>query len=202
MERVVQWVMIGGAGAGLLVATAGMRLDLGILAGGLLFAAFTVALYILAFRRRLVPVLLALSMAIMAAFGTLEQAIKPVFLTSPAAEITGRLLKLDPAPSRLAAVDVRQSLSNLIRLLSGGRLIVQEFRHGVSPETLLQFPAILGSERTKDALAAASNDYVVEEYGTAYGPPKPAAIWEWIATGEKPPAAFTDRTAYYLIRRS
>jgi 4-amino-4-deoxy-L-arabinose transferase-like glycosyltransferase len=200
MERVVRWVMIGGASAGIIVAAAGVRLDASILVGGLIFACFTAGLHALTFHRRLVPVLIALSLAIMAAFGTLEQAIKPVFLTSPAGEITERLLNLDPPPSRIAAVDVRQSLSNLIRLLSGGRLIVQEFRHGATPETLRQFPVILGSERTKVALAALQ-DYVVEECGAAEGPPAGAAIWEWIKTGEKPPAALTDRTAYYLIRR-
>jgi hypothetical protein len=41
----------------------------------------------------------------------------------------------------------------------------------------------------------------VEECGTAYDPPKLAAIWEWIKTGEKPPGAMTNRTAYYLIRQ-
>ena len=197
MERVVRWVMIGGASVGVIIAAAGMRIDASILAGGLIFAGFTAGLYALTFRHRVVPALIALSVAIMAAFGTFEQAIKPVFLTSPAREITERLLHLDPPPSRIAAVDVRQSLSNLIRLLSGGRLIVQEFRHGAAPETLEQFQAILGSERTKEALAGSSN-YVIEECGAAEGPPPVAEIWEWIKTGEKPETA--DRTVYYLIK--
>ena len=77
---------------------------------------------------------------------------------------------------------------------------MQEFRHDAAPETLQQFSVILGSERTKEALAG-SRDYLIEECGAAYGPPNIKAIWEWIATGEKPLAAFTDRTAYYLIRR-
>ncbi|HJR77044.1 MAG TPA: glycosyltransferase family 39 protein, partial [Nitrospiraceae bacterium] len=186
--RVVSWVMIGGVAAGIIVAVAGMRIDTGMMLGGLIFTTLTAALYVLASRRRLVPALVALSMAIMAAFGTLEQAVKPVFLTSPAEGITQRLLKLDPFPTRIAAVDVRQSLSNLIRLLSGGRLIVQEFRHNVSPETLQQFSVILASERTKEAFAA-REDYVIEECGAAYDPPKLAAIWEWIKTGERPEAA-------------
>jgi 4-amino-4-deoxy-L-arabinose transferase-like glycosyltransferase len=200
MERVVRWIMVGGASAGIMVAAAGLRVDQRIFVGGLIFAGFTAGLYVLTFRRRLVPALIALGLAIMAAFGTLEQAIKPVFLTSPAQEMTERLLNLDPPPPRIAAVDVRQSLGNLIRLLSAGRLIVQEFRHSASPEMLWVYSVILGSERTKEALAA-SQDYIVEECGTAYNPPKLEAIWEWIKTGEKPKAASTDRTAYYLIRR-
>ncbi|HJR76414.1 MAG TPA: hypothetical protein VJ805_05545, partial [Nitrospiraceae bacterium] len=59
---------------------------------------------------------------------------------------------------------------------------------------------ILASERTKEAFAA-REDYVIEECGAAYDPPKLAAIWEWIKTGERPEAAMTNRTSYYLIRR-
>jgi 4-amino-4-deoxy-L-arabinose transferase-like glycosyltransferase len=200
LKRTVRWVVIGGASAGIIVAAAGLRLDVSMLVGGLLFAVFTLALYSMTFHRRLVPAMIALGLTIMAAFGTLEQAIKPVFLTSPARDITIRLLELDPLPSRIAAVDVRQSLSNLIRLISGGRLVVQEFRHDATPETLQQFSVILGSERTREALAGSRN-YLIEECGAAYDPPKLAAIWEWIATGKRPPAALIDRTAYYLIRR-
>lgn len=200
LERTVRWIVIGGASTGIIVAAAGLRLDISMLVGGLLFAAFAVALYVMTFHRRLVPALIALGLTIMASFGTLEQAIKPVFLTSPAGEITRRLLELDPLPSLVAAVDVRQSLSNLIRLLSGGRLVVQEFRHDVTPETLQQFSVVLGSERTKEALAG-SRDYLIEECGAAYGPPNMKAIWEWIRTGEKPDAALTDQTTYYLIRK-
>jgi hypothetical protein len=147
-----------------------------------------------------IPPLVALSLTTMTSFGVLEQAIKPVFITSPAGVITRRLLELNPVPARIAAVDVRQSMSNLIRLLSGGRLIVQEFRHEATPEALAQFSVILGSERTKDALARL-NEYGTEEGGVAYEPLKASAIWEWIKTGEKPPEAFADRTPYYLIRR-
>jgi 4-amino-4-deoxy-L-arabinose transferase-like glycosyltransferase len=200
LARAVRWVLLTGAGAGILVATAGVRVSSGILIGGILFTAFAAILYVMTFVRRLVPALVALSLAVMAAFASLEQAIKPVFLTTPAAEITGYLMRLDPAPSRIAAVDVRQSLSNLIRLLSGGRLIVEEFRQGASPETLQRFPVILGSERTREAMAGSTN-YDIKECGAAYDPPKAAAIWEWIKTGEKPPAASTDRTVYYLIRK-
>lgn len=200
LQRLVRWLIIGGASAGIIVAMAGLRVDLRLLAGGLFFAAFMAILYVLSFRRRLVPALVALSLSIMASFGVLEQAIKPVFIESPAEEITSRLLELDSRPSRIAAVDVRRSLSNLIRLLSGGRLIVEEFRHEATREALERFSIILGSERTKDALAGRSG-YTIEECGSAYGPPKPAAIWKWIATGKKPPEAFADRTAYYLIRR-
>jgi 4-amino-4-deoxy-L-arabinose transferase-like glycosyltransferase len=200
IERVVRWVVIASVSAGIIVAAAGMRLDLRMFVGGSIFTFFAGALYAVTFRRRLVPTLIALAMGIMAAFGTLEQAIKPAFLTSPAEVITERLLKLNPLPARIAAADVRPSLSNLIRLLSGGRLIVQEFEHGTSPESLRQFPTILGSERTRAAFAP-SQDYLAEECGAAYDPPKLAAIWDWIKTGEKPPAVLSNRTAYYLIRR-
>ena len=200
LERLVRWVLIVGASAGVIVAAAGLRMDNNILAGGLFFAVFVVVLYGITFHRRLVPPLIVLSLTIMASFGVLEQAVKPVFLTSPAGEITSRLLELDPLPSRIVAVDVRQSTSNLIRLLSGGRLIVEEFRQGAGIEALRRFPVILGSERIRDAMAGL-NDYSIEECGAAYGPPKPGAIWKWITTGEKPAEAFADRTAYYLIRR-
>ena len=200
LERLVRWVLIVGASAGVIVAAAGLRMDNTILAGGLFFAVFVVVLYGITFYRRLVPPLIVLSLTIMASFGVLEQAVKPVFLTSPAGEITSRLLELDPLPSRIAAVDVRQSTSNLIRLLSGGRLIVEEFRQGAGPEILQRFPVILGSERIREAMAGL-NDYSIEECGAAYGPPKTSAIWEWIKTGEKPPETFADRTAYYLIKR-
>jgi 4-amino-4-deoxy-L-arabinose transferase-like glycosyltransferase len=200
LERLVRWVLIVGASVGVIVAAAGLRMDNSILAGGLVFAAFAVALHGMTFYRRLVPPLIGLGLTIMASFGVLEQAVKPVFLTSPAGEITSRLLQLDPLLSRIAAVDVRQSMSNLIRLLSGGRLIVEEFRQGAGPETLQQFPVILGSEGIRDAMAGL-NDYSIEECGAAYDPPKPAAIWKWLTTGKKPPEAFADRTPYYLIRR-
>ncbi|MGE0276282.1 MAG: ArnT family glycosyltransferase [Nitrospiraceae bacterium] len=200
LERPIRWLLIGGAGAGLIVAAAGLRVDMSLFAGGLFFAAFMAGLYVLSCRRRVISPLVALSLTIMTSFGVLEQAIKPVFITSPAGEITGRLLQLDPLPARIAAVDVRQSMSNLIRLLSGGRLIVEEFRQGADPQTLQQFPVILGSERIRDAMAGL-NDYSIEECGAAYEPRKASAIWEWIMTGEKPPEAFADRTPYYLIRR-
>jgi 4-amino-4-deoxy-L-arabinose transferase-like glycosyltransferase len=200
IEEIVRWVMIAGMSVGIIVAVAGLRIDQRMVGGGVIFAMFVGVLYAVTFPRRFVPAMIAFAMAIMAAFGMLEQAVKPIFLTSPAEHITERLLRLDPLPTRLAAVDVRPSLSNLIRLLSGGRLIVQEVAHGTSPETLRQFPVILASQRASDAFAA-SQDYVVEECGTAYDPPKLAAIWEWIKTGEKPPGAMTNRTAYYLIRQ-
>jgi 4-amino-4-deoxy-L-arabinose transferase-like glycosyltransferase len=200
LEHLVRWLIIGGASAGMIVAMAGLRVDTRLITGGLFFTAFMAILYLLSFHRRLVPSFVALSLTIMASFSVLEQAIKPVFIVSPAKDITSRLLELDPPPSRIAAVDVRQSLSNLIRLLSGGRLIVEEFRPQTAPDTLERFSIILGSERTKDALAGRS-DYTTEECGAAYGPPNPAAIWKWITTGKKPPEAFTDRTTYYLIRR-
>ena len=83
LERTVRWIVIGGASAGIIVAAAGLRRT-----PACLPAAYSsqsaLALYSMTFHRRLVPVLIALSLAIMAAFGTLEQAIKPVFLTSPA----------------------------------------------------------------------------------------------------------------------
>jgi 4-amino-4-deoxy-L-arabinose transferase-like glycosyltransferase len=198
LERPIRWLLIGGAGAGLIVAAAGLRVDMSLFAGGLFFAAFMAGLYVLSYRRRVIPPLVALSLTIMTSFGVLEQAIKPVFITSPAAEITDRLLQLDPLPARIAAVDVRQSMSNLIRLLSGGRLIVEEFRQGADPETLQRFPVILGSERIRDAMARL-NDYSIEECGAAYEPRKASAIWEWIMTGQKPEAA--DRMIYYLIKR-
>jgi hypothetical protein len=200
LERPVRWLVIGGAGVGMIVAIAGIRIDMSLFAGGLIFMGFMAGLYVLSFRRRLVPPLVAVSLTIMTSFGVLEQAMKPVLITSPAGGITSRLLELGPIHARIAAVDVRQSMSNLIRLLSGGRLIVQEFRHEATPEALGQFSVILGSERTKDTLAGL-NEYAIEECGAAYEPLKASAIWEWIRTGEKPPAAFADRTAYYLIRR-
>ncbi|HEX2056331.1 MAG TPA: glycosyltransferase family 39 protein [Nitrospiraceae bacterium] len=200
IERVIRWVLIAGAGAGIIVVAAGVRLDESLLlGGGSLFALFIGTLSVVTFRRRLVPTGVAFGLAIMAAFGTLEQAIKPLLFTSPAEAIIHRLLNLDPPPSRIAAVDVRQSLSNLIRLLSGGRLIVREFPHGATAEALEQFPVILGSKRTKEAFAT-SQDYAAEECGATYDPPTIAALWEWIKTGEKPTDAFTNRTAYYLIK--
>ena len=201
IERVIRWVMIGGASAGIAIAASGMRLDPRMFIGGLIFAGFAGALYAVTSHRRLVPALIAFAMTIMAAFGTLEQAIKPIFLTSPAGQITERLLRLDRLPARIAAVDVRPSLSNLIRLLSGGRLIVHELAYGTSPEALGQFPMILGSERAREGMAG-SKDYVIEECGAAYDPPKLAAVWEWIRTGEKPTAVLANRTAYYIIRQA
>lgn len=200
LERTVRWIVIGGASAGIIVAAAGLRLDTSMLAGGLLFAAFALALYSMTFHRRLVPVLIALSLAIMAAFGTLEQAIKPVFLTSPAGEITRRLLELDPLPSRIAAVDVRQSLSNLIRLMSGGRLVVKEFRSETNPDSLRTFPVILGSERVRQTLGDSAQGGI-EECGVAYAPPPIKAIWAWLTTGDRTRLMDTERTPYYLMRR-
>ncbi|MGD9729338.1 MAG: ArnT family glycosyltransferase, partial [Nitrospiraceae bacterium] len=93
LERPIRWLLIGGAGAGLIVAAAGLRVDMSLFAGGLFFAAFMAGLYVLSCRRRVISPLVALSLTIMTSFGVLEQAIKPVFITSPAGEITGRLLQ-------------------------------------------------------------------------------------------------------------
>ena len=197
--RTIRGLMLTAMGLGLVVAAIGWRLDPQILLGSVLFAGVTGLLYLAAFRGPVLAVFVALSLTVIAAFATLEQFIKPAVITSPARAITHRLLELQPVPQPIAAVDVRPSLVNQIRLLSGGHLVVQEFRHDVTSETLQQFSVILGSERTREALAG-SNYYLIEQCGAAYGPPKLAAIWEWIITGEKPPAAVADRTAYYLIR--
>ena len=77
-----------------------LRLDTSMLAGGFSSQPVALALYSTTFHRRLVACSVALSLTIIAAFATFEQFIKPVFITSPAREITRRLLELHPLPSR------------------------------------------------------------------------------------------------------
>ena len=198
--RIVRGMMLTAMGLGLVVAAIGWRLDPHILLGSVLFAGVTGLLYIAAFRGPVLPVFVALSLTIIAAFATLEQFIKPVLITSPARAITHRLLELQSVPQPTAAVDVRPSLVNQIRLLSGGHLVLQEFRTELNPDNLRQFPVILGSERVREALAV-SSDYMIEECGATYAPPSIAAIWTWLTTGDKASLTSTEKTTYYLIRR-
>ena len=200
ITRLVGWVLAGGIGLGLVVAAIGSRLSLNVVLGGLVFAGFLAALFVGTFRRPLVPALVALSLAVMAAFGVLEQAIKPDLLASPAPEITQRLLGLEPAPPTIAVVGLRPSVANQIRLLSEGRLIVRELPRDVNQDTLTAFPVILSAE-SAEASPAVLSSYSKERCGAAFGPPTAAQLWEWLRTGEKPASATTARTVYYLFRR-
>lgn len=200
VTRTIRSVMLAALGLGLFVAAIGGRLDLQVLLGGVLFAGVTGLLYIAAFRRIALPALVALSLTVIAAFATLEQFIKPVIITSPARDITHRLLELQPIPQPIAAIDVRPSLVNQIRLLSGGRVVLQEIRIKTDPYTLRQFPLVLGSERVRQTLGdSAQRD--IEECGATYAPPTIAAIWAWLITGDRESLTNTERTSYYLIKR-
>ena len=200
VTRTIRGVILTALGLGLVVAVVGWRLDQQILLGGILFAGVTGLLYVAAFRRVALPALVAMSLTIIAAFATLEQFIKPVFISSPAKAITHRLLESQPGPQPIAAIDVRPSLVNQIRLLSGGRLVLQEFRTEPNPDNLRQFSVILGSERVRQKLGDPAEGSI-EECGVTYAPPPIAAIWAWLSTGDKASLTNTDRTAYYLIKR-
>ncbi len=198
--RTIRGMMLTALGLGLVVAAIGWRLNPQIFLGGVLFAGVTGLLYVAAaFRRPALPALAALSLTIIAAVATLEQFIKPVLITSPARDITHRLLELQPVPQPIAAIDVRPSLVNQIRLLSGGRLVLQEFRTEPNPDNMRQFPVILGSERVVRALTDAE-DLKREEVGATYRPPSMDEIWEWLATGTRATELSKDRTPYYLLR--
>ena len=195
--RLAMWTALG---LGLVVAMIGWRLDSQISVGGLLFAGVAGLLYMAAFRRTSLSVLVALSLTIIAAFASLEQFIKPVFITSPARDMTRRLLELQPMPESIAAIDVRPSLVNQIRLLSGGHLVLREFHSDTDADRLRQFPVVLGSKRVKQAFGD-SPEGESEECGATSAPPTFAAIWNWLVTGKRHNALEADRTPYYVIKR-
>ncbi len=198
--RTIRGVLLTALGLGLVVAAMGWRLDPQILLGGVIFAGVTGLLYVAALRCAALSALVALSLTVIAAFATLEQFIKPVLITTPARDITHRLLESQAVPQPIAAVDVRPSLVNQIRLLSGGRLILQEFRSDTKADRLRQFAVILGSERIRQTLGD-SGQGRIEECGTTYAPPTFNAILKWLRTGDRATLTNTDRKPYYLIRR-
>ena len=199
-SRIVRWLLLAGIGLGGLVALAGTRIDGRIVAGGLILAVLLAVLHALTFRRRTIPALIALSLAIMGTFASLEQFLKPVIITSPATDITQRLLQLSPLPDSIAAVGLRPSVANQIRLLSGGKIVLQEIREEAGEEALHRFPLILGSRKIQQAFAG-SSDYESEECGAAYPPVGLGDLWTLLTTGEPRRVLEKDRKPYYLIRR-
>jgi len=143
IQHILQWVFRAATGVGVVLALVGWRIDQRFAIGGFCLSGVLLLLDWAAFRRSALPQLIALGLAIMVAFGTLEQFLKPVVITSPAAELTQRLLALNPPPERIATVGLRHSVANQIRLLSGGRLALREFPDNEGQETVRHFPVIL-----------------------------------------------------------
>ena len=150
LERTVRWIVIGGASAGIIVAAAGLRLDTSMLAGGLLFAAFALALYSMTFHRRLVPVLIALSLAICGCLGRSNRPSSRCSSHRQPGRSPAGFLKFELLANRRRGCPPVPD--NLIRLMSGGRLVVKEFRSETNPDSLRTFPVILGSERVRQTL--------------------------------------------------
>jgi 4-amino-4-deoxy-L-arabinose transferase-like glycosyltransferase len=200
VSRIVQWVIVVCLGVGITLMLVGWRIDQRFTIGGLCLSALLVLLYVLTFRRQTIPVLISLSLAIMGAFATLEQCLKPVVITSPAAEITHKLLQLTPQPETIAAVGLRHSVANQIRLLSGGRIKILELKEETKQETLYQFPIMLGS-RTVQQNFAASSGYESEACGVDYPPVSFGELWTALKTGERASRPEKDQRPYYLIRK-
>jgi 4-amino-4-deoxy-L-arabinose transferase-like glycosyltransferase len=199
-SRITRWLFLAGIGVGIVVALTGTRLDARVAVGGILVAVLLTILYVLAFRRRTIPIMIALSLGIMASFASLEQFLKPVIITSPAADITGRLLQLSPLSESIAAVGLRPSVVNQIRLLSGGKIVLKEIREEAGQEALYRFQLILGSRRIQQAFAGSSG-YVSEECGVAHPPLDMADLWTIVTTGDRERVLEKDRKPYYLIRK-
>jgi len=199
-SRLVQWLLVGGLGVGGLLALAGARIDPRIVIGGLMLVAVLSVLYVLTFHRRTLPALLALSFAIMGSFAALEQFLKPVVITSPADDITRRLLQLSPLPDNIAAVGLRPSVANQIRLLSKGKLTIHEFKDDVRQVELQQFTTILAPRHVRDTFAA-SPDYSNEECAVDYRPLSIKELWRALETGRHATAQARDGKPYFVIQR-
>jgi hypothetical protein len=199
-SRMIRWFFLAGIGVAGFVALAGTRLDSRIAIGGLVIDALLGIVYVLAFRRRTISILIAFSLAIMAIFASLEQILKPVIITSPAGDIAQRLLQLSPLPESIAAVGLRPSIVNQVRLLSGGKVVLKEIREEAGQEELYRFPVILGSRRIQQAFAASPN-YVSEESGVAHPPLSMADLWTIFTTGDRERVLEKDRKPYYLITK-
>ncbi|MBX3236921.1 MAG: glycosyltransferase family 39 protein [Nitrospiraceae bacterium] len=198
--RLVQWLLAGSFVVGGLLTVLGARMDHRIIFGGSMVVALSSILHVLTFRRRSLPVLLTLSLTIMAGFATLEQFLKPVVVTSPADEITRRLLQLSPVPDSIAAVGLRPSVANQIRLLSGGKIMLQEFREEADETTLHQFPFMLGSRALHQAFVGLPG-YEIEECGVTYPPLGFSDLWTLLATGKPREGLEKKGKPYYLIQR-
>lgn len=200
VSRIVQWVILVCLGIGITLMLAGWRIDQRFAIGGLCFSGLLMFLYMRTFRRQVIPVLISLSLAIMGAFGTLEQFLKPVVITSPAAEITHKLLQLTPRPEAIAAVGLRHSVANQIRLLSGGRVTLAEFKEETEQEALHRFPVMLVSRKIQQDFVGSSG-YESEACGVDYPPLSFDEMWTALKTGERVKRLEKDQKPYFLIRK-
>ncbi|MCC2640201.1 MAG: hypothetical protein K0S45_614 [Nitrospira sp.] len=200
VSQIVQWAMLVGLGLSITLMLVGWRIDQRFAIGGLCFSGLLVLLYWMTFRRQVIPLLISLSLAIMGAFATLEQSLKPVVITSPASDIAQKLLRLTPLQETVAAVGLRHSLANQIRLLSGGRIMLLEFKEEAEQEALHRFPIILGSRKIQQDFAASSG-YESEVCGADYPPLRFREIWTALKTGQRAQRPEKDRKPYYVIRK-
>ncbi|OGP52473.1 MAG: hypothetical protein A2Y65_05960, partial [Deltaproteobacteria bacterium RBG_13_52_11] len=186
---------------GLVLALAGIFIDMRLVVGGVLTMFAVAVLYATLFHRRGIYSLVMVALCIIITFSVTENFISPVIYNSPAPRVVQKVREYTQGPIEIAGINFDDTFRAQIYVLSGGHIKVINLKGSITPDTLRQFRfIILDKSITQKPMF---DGYAVEECGYSYEKDfKIRSLWSIKTVDDLRSLIFGLQQRYYLMIKS